>query len=541
MFESNPVWVSVIAGIVLLGIVKHWLTQERPYAAYPVIAVDGKSPKQSWMQSGPETLAKGLRQTSGPFQIITGTGPKIVLPSRYADEIKNHPALDLTKAFSPDFFVNYPGFEGHKQSLHDDKLIQDTVRIKLTQSLGLVTEDLVDETIDSINCQIGQHSEWSNRNLKDDMMEIVARLSSRVFLGLPLCRNERWLKISKAYTIDTFIVAHLMRLMPSFARPIMYWFIPQGATLRKAVKDAHKLIDPEVQRRIDNVREAQAAGKKPPKVADSLGWMYQVRTKDNTDYVAAQLALTMAAIHTTTETSSAALLDICEYPEVADKLRAEIIQVIGEHGWNKTSLYKLTLMDSFLKESQRVRPLSISKCALFASTPIPYSGNSTRGETVVGCMRTWLTYDFALSVASMNRYVDQEVTLSDGTVLPKGSRLMVAANFKDPQVYSEPEGFDAERFVKKRQESGQENGWQLATTTSDYTLFGHGQHACPGRFFAINELKILLCHLLLKYEWRFNPEKGRMPPRLIANTKAIAGDTEIQCKSRVPEIDLDCI
>lgn len=62
MFESNPVWVSVIAGIVLLGIVKHWLTQERPYAAYPVIAVDGKSPKQSWMQNGPETLAKGLRQ-----------------------------------------------------------------------------------------------------------------------------------------------------------------------------------------------------------------------------------------------------------------------------------------------------------------------------------------------------------------------------------------------------------------------------------------------------------------------------------------------
>lgn len=246
-------------------------------------------------------------------------------------------------------------------------MIQDTVRIKLTQSLGLVTGDLVDETVDSINCTIGPHAEWSSRNLKDDMMEIVARLSSRVFLGQPLCRNRRWLDISKAYTIDTFIVAHLMRLIPSIARPIAYWFIPQSATLRRAVRDAHKLIDPEVQRRIDNVREAQAAGRKPPKVADSLGWMYQVRTKEGTDYVAAQLALTMAAIHTTTETSSAALLDICEYPEVAEKLRAEIIQVIGEHGWSKTSLYKLTLMDSFLKESQRVRPLSISKCDLFES------------------------------------------------------------------------------------------------------------------------------------------------------------------------------
>lgn len=141
----------------------------------------------------------------------------------------------------------------------------------------------------------------------------------------------------------------------------------------------------------------------------------------------------------------------------------------------------------------------------------------------------------------MNRYMEQKVTLSDGTVLPKGSRLMVAANFMDPEVYREPEKFDAERFVKKRQESGQENAWQLATTSSEYTLFGHGQHACPGRFFAINELKILLCHLLLKYEWRFNPEKGRSAPRFVANTKAVAGDTEVQCRSRIPEIDLDCI
>jgi len=33
-------------------------------------------------------------------------------------------------------------------------------------------------------------------------------------------------------------------------------------------------------------------------------------------------------------------------------------------------------------------------------------------------------------------------------------------------------------------------------------LFGEGLHACPGRFFAINEVKIALCHMLLKYDWR---------------------------------------
>ncbi|KAL2286223.1 hypothetical protein FJTKL_07028 [Diaporthe vaccinii] len=32
--------------------------------------------------------------------------------------------------------------------------------------------------------------------------------------------------------------------------------------------------------------------------------------------------------------------------------------------------------------------------------------------------------------------------------------------------------------------------------------FGHGAHACPGRFFAANEVKIALAHLLMKYDWR---------------------------------------
>ena len=69
----------------------------------------------------------------------------------------------------------------------------------------------------------------------------------------------------------------------------------------------------------------------------------------------------MAAIHTTTETTCQALLDICEYPDVADELRKEIVEVLSAEGWAKTSLYKLKLMDSFLKESQRMRPLSQGK------------------------------------------------------------------------------------------------------------------------------------------------------------------------------------
>lgn len=239
--------------------------------------------------------------------------------------------------------------------------------MKLTQSLGLITGDLVEETIVALHDVFGENEEWTTRAIREDMLEVIARLSARVFLGKGLCRNRRWLDISKTYTVDSFVAARQMRAVPFLFRPIVYLLLPQSRSLRKAVRDARDLIDPEVARRKAAVDEAKAAGKKPPKVADTIGWMYEVARGKKTDFVAGQLSLATVAIHTTTETSCSALFDICEYPEVAQQLREEIIQVIGKHGWNKTSLYKLKLMDSFLKEGQRLRPMLDCKSNMVSS------------------------------------------------------------------------------------------------------------------------------------------------------------------------------
>ncbi|KAI0025227.1 cytochrome P450 [Xylariomycetidae sp. FL0641] len=498
--EGFPVSLQVIAGTLLLGIIYSFITSDRPFTGFPIIAVEGQSPKKTWLWHGRQAIAEGLQKFSGPFQVITGTGPKIVLPNRYADEIRNHPNMNFNKAFSKDFMVHYPGFDAHRIGLKDDALIQDTVRIKLTQSLNLVTDDLVDETIAAVHDVFGEDEEWVTRDLKTDILEVVARLSSRVFLGRNLCRNRRWLEISKTYTVDSFLVSRVMRAAPAFLRPLAYLLIPQSWALRKAVRDARQIIDPEVSRRKAAVDAAHAAGEKPPKVADTIGWMYEVAKGRDTDFVAGQLSLTMAAIHTTTETTCQALLDLCEYPEVAAQLRAEAVRVLGEHGWAKTSLYKLKLLDSFLKEGQRVRPMG---------------------------------------TASMNRYVERDTTLADGTALPRGARLMVAANFLDPAVYADPDRFDAARFLKLRQNPGQENAWQFVTTSPHHTLFGHGQHACPGRFFASNEVKIALCHFLLKYDWRFVPGEGRPQPRAFEHIHGVNDNAKVQVRRRQAEIDID--
>ena len=52
----------------------------------------------------------------------------------------------------------------------------------------------------------------------------------------------------------------------------------------------------------------------------------------------------------------------------------------------------------------------------------------------------------------------------------------------------------------------------MATLSPDFLLFGHGRHACPGRFFAVNELKALVAYVLMTYDIKLEDDKPRVPP-----------------------------
>jgi len=43
-------------------------------------------------------------------------------------------------------------------------------------------------------------ADWSTIKPYHSVLRLVARISARVFLGLPLCRNEEWLEISTEFT-----------------------------------------------------------------------------------------------------------------------------------------------------------------------------------------------------------------------------------------------------------------------------------------------------------------------------------------------------
>jgi cytochrome P450 len=101
----------------------------------------------------------------------------------------------------------------------------------------------------------------------------------------------------------------------------------------------------------------------------------------------------------------------------------------------------------------------------------------------------------------LKRYAEKNITLSDGFTIPKGSVTAIAMeNMWDEAIYSDALVFHGDRFLRQRLLPGQERDARSTTVGSDYLGFGLGRHACPGRFYAASMMKLVLCHILLKYD-----------------------------------------
>ena len=356
----------------------------------------------------------------------------------------------------------------------------------------------------------------------------VARLSSRVFLGPVIARDEEWLPIAVSYTINLMRAARALKQWNYMLRSVVHWFLPECKDLRAQYKSARKIINQEIERRRQLWEADKKAGRPVSKTADSLGWMQELGHGKNFDLAGGQLALTFAAIHTTSDLITKSMVRLATSPEIADALRKEMIEVLGNEGMKKTSLYQMKLLDSFLKEVQRLEPAGLSRLLSF----LPCSVSLLR-ESFANVLL------FSSTIALVNRTADEPVQLQDGNLIPKGAVIRVVGNKSfDGNVFPDPQKFDPYRFLKLRSQPGQENNWQFVTVAPESLGFGLGMHACPGRFFASNEVKIALCWLLMKYEWKL--EDGAVSPGSIELGFEIMANpmTKLVYRRRKEELDM---
>ncbi|KAJ6110806.1 hypothetical protein N7486_003041 [Penicillium sp. IBT 16267x] len=295
---------------------------------------------------------------------------------------------------------------------------------------------------------------------------LVAQVQAKVFLNEDFSRDPAWLQITLDISHTIFMASRILRRWPYILRPYVVYFLPSCRKLRKQLEEAQRLLNPFIARRV-------AAGASEPKSQSSstIDWFMDAYEGSASELSFLQLGLTIASLDTTSTTLCNFVVTISRYPDLVNDLRAEVVRVIGEHGLNKQSLQKLELMDSALKESQRVNPLA-------------YFG--------------------------LQRRAIEDVILPDGLRISKDSFIMVPSlHTTDPSVWPDAESYDAYRFLNMRGPAT-----QFISTSADHLGFGHGKQACPGRFFASQVIKIFLCHMLLKYDFEvIEPEEGRSMER----------------------------
>ena len=80
---------------------------------------------------------------------------------------------------------------------------------------------------------------------------------------------------------------------------------------------------------------------------------------------------------------------------------------------------------------------------------------------------------------SVQRKALKDITLVDGTFIPKGT-MVCAASYPmhhDDAHYADAEEFDPFRFSRMREKEGEGVKHQFVNTSLDYISFGHGRHA----------------------------------------------------------------
>ncbi|KAL8643562.1 MAG: hypothetical protein Q9226_008280, partial [Calogaya cf. arnoldii] len=196
-----------------------------------------------------------------------------------------------------------------------------------------------------------------------------------------------------------------------------------------------------------------------------LSWMSEradASESDHSHLAHLETVISLAAIHTSQMSAVHVLYDLNAHLECLEDIRQEIREDVQKEE------------DSFMKESQRLKPLSM---------------------------------------LSYHRLMQGRHVLRDGTVLPSGAHICMPVDTiqKDPEVTTDPEGFDGFRYYKQRQDPGEGGLHQFAPTEKNILNFGHGKHACPVRFFASLEIKVILVRLIMNYDFGFVEVAGGRP------------------------------
>jgi hypothetical protein len=230
-----------------------------------------------------------------------------------------------------------------------------------------------DEKVARINAKIGaevettmrehlpSYSEWTEVAINSKLLDIIAKVSGRAFVGEDLYQDPEYLDCAKNYTLLLFAAVFEIKPIRSWLKPFLVPRLPAIQQLRNVEKRAVRRLEP-------LVRERMEAEKNDPdwqKPDDMIQWLINHSAEQgglSVEYLAEQqLGLIFAAIHTTTASATTIMYALAATPEYHDPLREEITDAMSENDGKITTraMQRMVKLDSYMKEVFRLYPNGI--------------------------------------------------------------------------------------------------------------------------------------------------------------------------------------
>nr|QHD43134.1 P450 monooxygenase [Chaetomium globosum] len=423
-----------------------------------------------------------------PFQMRNPADPdhpQVVLPAEYLSEVKSAPESRFSfRLYSEQaFLLNYS---------HAPKQTDGTthiVRNEMNKNIGALLEATQEEIELALGSKLPNSTTWEPVTPYMTLAYTTSRAIARVLGGRELSGSEEWIGLNVGITGMTHQAGQQIR--EQYPRPLRWmarWRHPGARAVVATRRRSAQIVDPIIQKRLAGAQDAKTGE------PDAIQWMLATRDgrRPSAQEVAdEQLFLGIASVHTTSATSLSILYDLLDRPDVVEEIIGEINAVAGRHKdaggrWTKQALSELEKLDSFMAESFRFNPVGL---------------------------------------VTMQRSAVVDYVFKDGLRLPKHTQILFpTCEFnRDEDVHQSPDVFDPWRFLKMRK-AGDPNKHHFAYVSDQMVGFGAGTHACPGRYFASYEIKLMLIYMLTRYDIKW-PDGLSRPPNMAHDFSNIPNPT----------------
>jgi cytochrome P450 len=302
-----------------------------------------------------------------------------ILPNSCLGAIKNLPDSVLSSNGNMDrrFAIPYTG------SGRVDPEFNASIKFDLTHNLNSLISTIEEEAKFSVQDQFGEPESWTAIPVQDRMAAIVSLITGRVFVGLPLSRQQRWRAIMQDHTMSVVKFAFKLKFLPLSLRPLVAPLISDLYTAKRTGKEIASLLKNLIDVKLASrpvLSEKAAVDPNPDSATHDeetgrlLSWLikrYQSTRGPSFDRKLLgrdHCTLSFAAAGFPGIMLTHAVLDLAARQELLAPLRDEIereVQASPDGALDAKALARLTLLDSFLKESSRMNPPGISAKLLF--------------------------------------------------------------------------------------------------------------------------------------------------------------------------------